>query len=144
MTTVATKVIEVHHETDPKKVIWDALDKWLPKIQDVTGGDAVVCIYERPAHKVMRGPNGEEIKFDMSQTSRNAEDKFQGVVGLLVKVGPHFEEKCQDKLGVVPKVGDWVTFRNQDCFSFVLGERSMRQLEGQMIRKILTDPDAII
>lgn len=135
--TVATKVIEVVHEKDPKDVIWEDLKGWLDRIEPL-GKDAVVCVYERP-QKMKSGlympDNADRVK----------EDKFQGVVGLVVKLGPNFHAH-REFLGVTDpiKVGDWVAFRTQDCVSFVLGSRAMRQVEGQFLRQRLADPDCII
>lgn len=135
--TVATKVIEVIHDEDPKVVINRDLKGWIEKVEPL-GHDAVVCVYERP-QKMKSGlymPDG---------ASRVAEDKFQGVVGLVVKLGPNFHEKRRE-IGVIDpiKVGDWVSFRTQDCVAFVLGNRAMRQLEGHFLRQRLADPDCII
>lgn len=138
MSTVATKVMEVEHDMDPKKVINDALKGWIDRVQP-TSGDAIVCVYERP--EKLRG-SGLIIP---DTASRRSEDKFQGVVGLLVKVGPAFGKHKQAlALDQMPKVGDWVAFRNQDCSSFVLGDRSMRLIEGHFIRMVLKDPDCIV
>lgn len=136
--TVATKVLEVVHDKDPKTVIWDSLKGWIDRIQP-TSGDVVVCVYERP--EKLRG-SGLIIP---ETASRRAEDKFQGVVGLIVKVGPEYA-KHKQALGMekMPDVGDWIAFRNQDCSSFVLGDRSMRLLQGDFIRMVLADPDVII
>lgn len=135
---VATRVIEAQHDEDPKKVINKALKGWIERIHP-TGGDAILCVYERP----------EKIKGTsllLPETAqRRTEDKFQGVVGLLVKVGPNFA-KHHKVLGLDPplKVGDWVAFRNQDTNSFILGDRSMRRMEGQFILMRLDDPDCIV
>lgn len=138
MSTVATNVIEVQHDKDPKQVIMDDLKGWLDRIRP-TSGDCVVCVYERP----------EKIKGSgliiPETAARRAEDRFQGVVGLIVKIGPAFS-KHKQALGMdpMPAVGDWVAFRNQDCSSFVLGSRSMRLLQGDFIRMVLADPDCIV
>lgn len=136
--TVATRVLEVVHDKDPKQVIWDALKDWIDRIQP-TSGDCVVCVYERP--EKLRGSG-----LIMPETaSRRAEDKFQGVVGLIVKIGPDFAKHKQaigfDKM---PQIGDWVAFRTGDCVAFTLGDRSMRLLQGNFIRMVLQDPDCII
>jgi len=138
MSTVATKVLEVVHDKDPKQVIWDALQGWIDRIQP-TSGDVVVCVYERP----------EKLKGSgliMPETaSRRSEDKFQGVVGLIVKVGPEYgKHKAALGLDRMPTVGDWIAFRNQDCSAFTLGDRAMRLLQGDFIRLVLKDPDCII
>lgn len=139
MSQVATNVIEVDHEgKDPKKVIHSALKGWIERIHP-TGGDVVVCVYERP--EKLKG-SGLIIP---ETASRRMEDKFQGVVGLIVKLGPDFS-KHKRALGLerLPQIGDWVAFRTQDCSAFVLGSRSMRMMEGQFIRLVLDDPDCIV
>lgn len=136
--TVATEVMEVDHQgIDPKSVIWAAMKGWLEHIQP-TGGDVVVCVYERP----QKSRGGLIIP---ETASRVSEDKFQGVVGLIVKVGPDYgKHKRALGLEAMPKVGDWIAFRTGDCIAFTLGKRAMRLLEGQFIRLLINDPDAII
>lgn len=135
--TVASKVIDVVHDKDPKKVILDSLKGHIERVQP-TSGDVIVCVYERP--EKMR--SGLVIP---DTASRRSEDRFQGVVGLIVKTGPEYG-KHRQALGMekMPAVGDWIAFRNQDCSSFVLGDRSMRLLQGDFIRLVLDDPDCII
>lgn len=145
MSTVATKVIPVSHKTDPKKVIWDALKGHLDKVE-VTSGDVLVCVYERPTTIKMKDALGREVEFDIGATSRTQEDKFQGIVGMVVKVGPSFHEKHSRMLGLEARLalGDWVAFRTNDAISFVLEDRAMRLLEGNFIRMRLADPDCVI
>jgi len=135
--TVATNVIQVKHHQDPKKLIWADMEGWLDKIQP-TGSDCVICVYERPKETA-----GGILMPETS--SRVSEDKFQGVVGLIVKLGPNYGTH-ERALGLkpMPQVGDWVAFRTVDCVAFTLGNRSMRLLQGNFIRMILTSPDAII
>lgn len=139
--TVATETTAAVHDKDPKKVIWDALKGEIERIQP-TSGDCIVCVYERP--EMMQMKSG--VKLLMPATaSRRAEDKFQGIVGMIVKIGPEFS-KHKQALGLeeMPKVGTWVAFRTGDCVPFTLGNRAMRLLQGDFIRMILQDPDAII
>lgn len=139
--SVATSVIPVVHTIDPKTVITNALKGWIDRIQP-TGGDLIVCVYERPKEIDLGG--GKKL-YTPDNYSRTAEDKFQGVVGLIVKLGPEFGKHKQALgLDVMPKIGDWVAFRTQDCMAFTLGDRAMRLLEGQFIRMILADPDCVI
>lgn len=135
---VATEVMEVEHEIDPKTVIWKAMEGYLDRINP-TSGDIVVCVYERP--EKLRG-SGLIVP---ETASRRTEDKFQGVVGMIVKTGPEFGKHRQDLgLDVMPKVGDWIAFRTGDCIPFTLGKRAMRLLQGNHIRMLLADPDCII
>ena len=146
---VATEVIPVIHDKDPKQVIWDALNEkvelfggkqssLIDCIQP-TAGDCVVCVYERPTTMRKSGLVIPET------ASRVTEDKFQGVVGLIVKWGPE-PNKHRQELGLekMPPVGTWIAFRTGDCIPFTLGKRAMRLLQGNHIRMILTDPDVII
>lgn len=136
--TAATKVIEVVHDTDPKKVIWKALEGQLERIESLTSGDCLLCIYERP-QKMKSGLYMPET------ASRVTEDKFQGCVGLLVKTGPDFAKHrqalCLDKM---PKLGSWIFFRRQDAVTTVVGERVMCLLQGDYIRMVLKDPDVVV
>lgn len=139
--SVATKVTPVVHTKDPKQVIFDSLKGWIEKIAP-TSGDCIVCVYERP-QEIDFG-NGKKLLTPDNYT-RNTEDKFQGIVGMIVKVGPEFG-KHRQALGLdeMPKVGSWIAFRTQDCVAFTLGSRAMRLLQGDFIRMILADPDCVI
>ena len=145
MSSVATKTIQSAHKVDPKKVIWDALEGHLDKVE-VTSGDVLVCVYVRPTTIKIKGPSGEDVEFDVGSTSRAKEDQFQGVVGLVVKIGPAFHEKHYRTLGLEPrlKVGDWVAFRVGDTIPFILDARAMRIIQGDFIRMRLADPDCIL
>lgn len=145
MGTVATKAERATHAVDPKKVITDALKGWVEDVEEVTSGDCLVCVYERPSTKTIKGLNGKDIEIDLSATSRVMEDKLQGAVGLIVKVGPDFgRHRKALALDKMPAVGSWVFFRRQDGCQFVLGTRMMFLLQGDFIRLVLKSPDAII
>lgn len=149
---VATETIAVVHDRDPKDVIWDAMSEKVTLFDGgeatllscirPTAGDCVVCVYERPSEIALAG--GKKL-LTPDNYSRTAEDKFQGVVGLIVKWGPE-PNKHRQELGMdeMPKVGTWIAFRTGDCIPFTLGKRSMRLLQGNHIRMILSDPDVII
>lgn len=136
--TAATKVIDVVHEIKPEKVIWDALKGHLDRIETVTSGDCLLCIYERP-QKMKSGLYMPET------ASRVAEDKFQGCVGLLVRAGPDFA-KHRQALGLdkMPAIGSWIFFRRQDAVTTVAGDRVLCLLQGDYIRMVLKDPDVVI
>lgn len=141
---VATKTIPALHKQDPKTVINDAIKDHLPKVEP-TGHDVLVCVYERPTGIKMIDPLGREVEFDMSATSRNREDKFQGIVGLLVKIGPlAAEHGLYFNGGELPPIGSWVACPANAGVSFTLGDRMMRQLQANFIRLVLTDPDVVI
>lgn len=142
---IATEAVRMHHDKDPRKVILDALKAELPHIKAVTAGDCLICVYERPTTKKIKGLNGEDIEIDLSATDRVKEDKLQGCVGLIVKTGPDFS-KHRKALAIdpMPAVGDWIYFRRQDGCAFVLGTRMMFLLQGDFIRLVIDDPDCIV
>lgn len=151
---VATKTIAVTHNKDPKQVIWDAMNQLVVpyggkqmKLLDciyATAGDCVVCVYERPGDLGIMGLDGKPL-ITPDNNSRASEDKFQGVVGLIVKWGPD-QNRWREQMGLekMPPVGTWVAFRTGDTIPFTLGDRAMRLLQGNHIRMILQDPDVII
>lgn len=148
--SVATRAVEVIHDTEPKKVIWNKLNavsevsrdtlgglKWIDRITP-TAGDVLIAVYQRP-EKTKGGILMPET------SSRRTEDMFQGTVGLIVKTGPNYE-KHAEALGFdeMPPINTWVAFRTQDCTAFVLDDQPMRLMQGNFIRMILKDSDCII
>lgn len=142
---LATETIPVHHEKDPKDVIWEDLKGHIERIHP-TAGDILICIYERPTHKMIKGVTGDMVKLDLSGTDRVREDKTQGVVGLIVSVGPCYPERWSEQLGIdpMPGVGTWVSFRRGDGIAVTCANRVLVQLQGDFIRQVLDDPDVII
>lgn len=144
MGEVATKVIASFHKADPREVIWRSLDGLLDKVEP-TGSDLLICVYERPTIIRMKDALGRDVEFDTSATSRVKEDKFQGTVGLIVKIGPLASEHAGNfKDEKMPQIGDWVSVQVGTCISFTLGERMMRLVQANFVRLTLTDPDCII
>lgn len=90
-------------------------------VGDVSGfepftGRVLVATYVEPP-KIMKGPNGEDITFH--KTDRGlAEDRFQGKIGLVLKVGPvAFQDFGTTKFGGMKvEPGDWVMYRASDGF----------------------------
>ena len=81
-----------------------------------------------------------------------AEDRFQGKIGLVLKVGPMaFQDDAVNKFGgVTVKPGDWVMYRTSDAqeFFFVdedkpLDGASARLIEDSHIKARVADPALI-
>jgi hypothetical protein len=139
--SAAIKAYGAVHDTDPKKVIFDALKGFLEKVEP-NGADYMVCVYERPEQ--MQMDSGVKL-YIPATASRRTEDKFQGNVGLIVKAGPNVDDHAHRfHGGKVPQVGDWVGFSTTDAIQFVLGERMIRLLKADFVRFVLTDPDCVI
>ena len=81
-----------------------------------------------------------------------AEDRFQGKIGLVLKVGPTAfkDDKTVTFGGVIVKPGDWVMYRTSDAeeFGFVdekspLDFTSARLIQDTLIKGRVTDPERI-
>lgn len=75
------------------------------------------------------------------------EDRFQGKVGLLLKVGPmafKFDKSGQYHLeGDKPAVGDWVIYRPSDAWEISINGVSCRIIRSCLIRGAVNDPATI-
>lgn len=133
---VQSATIEVIHDKDPKRVIFDAVKGYVDDIE-VNGVDILTVVYERP-EKTVGG-----IIMPETSSARN-EDKYQGIVALVVKTGPNIEKHAERfKDGKVPQVGDWVMYRTRDSDPFLMGKRTARLIEVQMVRAIVKRPDMV-
>lgn len=132
--TVQSKALEMIHTVDPRQEIFDATRDYVKDIE-INGVDILTVVYIRP----------ELTKGGIILTkSYREEDRFQGIVALVVKVGPNVEKyKEQFKDGNLPKVGDWVMYRTRDSDPFLMGDRTARLVEVQMIKGIVARPDMV-
>ena len=110
----------------------------------------LVATYIAPA-KVMKGPNGENVIL-YEADSTQAENRFQGKVGLVMKFGPNaFKDDSVAKFGGVEiRPGDWVMYRPSDGHELFIRDRrkfneglSCRLIEDVFIRGRVTDPSLI-
>lgn len=104
-----------------------------------------------PPPKMMKGPNGENIEFHEPDNAMS-ENRFQGKVGLVMKVGPTaFQDDSVAKFGgVMIRPGDWVMYRPSDGHELFIRDRrkfndglSCRLIEDVFIRGRVTDPSLI-
>jgi hypothetical protein len=119
------------------------------KLGDLSGLDlfhneVMVATYS-PPNKVFKGPNGEDIEFHQTDKSRD-EDRFQGKVGLVVKLGPlAFKDDGPYKFGGVNvAVGDWVFYRASDGWEYFKTDKTggvpCRVFEDTQIKGRVSDP----
>lgn len=134
--SVASQAIAMVHDTDPKQQILDDVAPYIGAIEPMAD-QIIVGVYERP-EKTAGG-------IILSQTYR-AEDRFQGIVGLVLKMGPiAFTEDETHRFGdVKPRVGDWILFNTGETWSFLLGKRKCRQLYDVNVRGIVARPDVVM
>lgn len=69
------------------------------------------------------------------------EDEYQGVVGLVLQMGPEAEKIAEEING--PKVGDWIVYSIRDSWSQTLNGAPCRLLHYERIRMRISDPKLI-
>lgn len=125
--------------SDPKGSLWESLgdtvDHVTPKPYEL-----IVATYIRP----------EQTKGGIFIPDRTlTEDRFQGKVGLLLKLGEFcFEDDAKTKWGSFkPAVGDWVIYRASDAWEVFLGDgregTSCRFLHESSIVGLTDNPELI-
>ena len=109
--------IRVLHVKDPAQEIMDDIGWIIDGLQPI-GAEVLIAMYERVGKGEAKTAGGLIIP-DIKGGAAT-EDKFQGKVGLVVKMGPiAFDEDDTHRWGdVKPKVGDWVIININETFSF--------------------------
>lgn len=126
------------HAEDPKQKLREAVGD-LSGIE-VMHNQILVAIYLRP-EKTAGG-------LILADVTRN-EDRYQGKVGLVLKMGPlAFQDDARnDFKGQRVEIGDWIGYRVQDGWSLVVngpdGKVDCRMLEDVHIKLRLDGPDEI-
>lgn len=78
--------------------------------------------------------------------STKQEDIYQGKVGLILKTGPKAFDRDWQKLygdNVIPKAGDWVTFKVYDSWQQKINGEPCRQMNDDQIRAVVSNPDMV-
>jgi len=126
--------LKMLHDKDPKAVILDA-------VGDLSGyhpgpSKVVVGIYERP-EKTAGGIIITEGK--------KKEDIYQGVVGLVLAVGPGaFEDDDMNKFhGFKVSVGDWIEYKTSDTEKVSINGKMCRRLSDTLVKARIEHPDMI-
>lgn len=126
------------HDTDPRKEI---MKKVKAQIADMVlfGNAILVATYKRP--KMARYKS-----LDLALPDSD-EDKHQGKVGLVIKLGPmaYKDDDTVQFHGQEVKVGDWVVYRPADGWALTLAENQVdcRMLVEASIRMRIPSPDAV-
>ena len=111
----------------------------------------LVATYISPKRSLGKGPDGVEIFLETPDNTQ-AEDRFQGKIGLVLKCGPNaFHDDGVAKFGgVTLKPGDWVIYRPSDGHEIYIRDRRQRNeglpcrlIEDVFIRGRVTDPSLI-
>lgn len=128
------------HEVDPKKEI---MKKVRPSLADMTlyGNAILVATYKPP-----RKARFKTLTLDIPDSLAD-EFKYQGKVGLVLKLGPmaYKDDDAVQFHGQEVKVGDWVVYRPSDGWALTLSENQVdcRMLVEASIRMKIVSPDAV-
>jgi co-chaperonin GroES (HSP10) len=135
--------VRILHKKDPAQEIWDDIG-WVINGLTVTGADVLLAMYERVGQGEAKTERG--IIIPDFKGGAATEDKYQGKVGLVVKMGPvaFQEDETHKWSGVHPQVGDWVLINVNEAFSFdvpVYRNSSMRvgSPDGQRRMRLVQD-----
>lgn len=126
--------MKMAHAIDPKTELLQEVGDI--KEVEIFNNQILCAIYIRP----------QKTKSGIILTEKYVdEDKYQGKVGLVLKMGP---EAFVDDSGkwfknMKIKVGDWVVFRPSDGWSVSINGKSCRILDDVAIRGRVQSPDII-
>lgn len=130
--------VAMRHLVDPKNEIWDDVREYLDDVEPL-GTDVLIAVYVRPE----RTAGG--IIVDLGDKGMKHEDRYQGKVGLVLKMGPAAfrEDEAHNWGGRAPKIGDWIAVNVGDTWSCELGKRRCRIVEDVHCKLIVQRPDII-
>jgi hypothetical protein len=134
---------------NPKKALLDSAGALTD--YEVFHNLVLVATYIEPP-RMMKGPNGENIPFHMTDKSL-LELRFQGKMGLVLKCGPlAFKDDSIAKFGgITIEPGDWVLYRPSDGIELFIKDHmglandglACRLIEDSLIKGRVTDPSLI-
>lgn len=130
----ATGAVQMAHTKDPRAELQTSVTPHLKGVE-LIGSEILVATYIRP--EMTRGG------IVLPGASRD-EDKFQGVSGLVLMLGPlSFVDDETHKFPVKPKVGDWVVYRTSNTVGIHVGKTHCRFVEDMHVYMIVPHPDLV-
>ena len=123
------------HESDPKTEILSKVGN-LEHVE-VFHNQILVATYVRP-HRTKSGIYLSDKTVD--------EDKYQGKVGLVLKMGPQafVSDEKTDFHGFKVEVGDWIFYRPSDGWPTTINSVDCRMFDNEfLIRGRISSPDAV-
>ena len=130
-------------DEDPAVPIRLRINEYLNDIR-IGGADVLVGVWEPSRENKTAGG------IILTDKSRD-EYAFQGVTGLILKIGPHAfnTQKTQrwflndEGEADPPRVGEWVSFNFKQGEAFKLGKQMCRLVQDEYILMRLTRPDLV-
>jgi len=122
------------HDTDPREALLEKVGS-LESVE-LFNNQVLVAIYVRP-EKTRSG-------IILADTTRD-EDKSQGKVGLVVKLGSDAFDDPSGKWfnGTKLEIGDWVFFRASDGWAISINQVPCRILDDTNVRGRVQQPDQV-
>lgn len=142
--TLAEIAERIGRGDDPKEAILASIDPQFLADYEVFHNQVLIATYIRSD----KSKGGIYLGGDRTR----AEDRFQGSVGLVLKVGPGAfkDDRVNQFFGVSVKEGDWIHFRTSDAreFFFVdprtrLDGTSVRLIEDVHVKGRIQDPESV-
>lgn len=141
---MAQSIDRLSRATDPKTAIIKEIGQDVIDSYRLLEDDVLIGTYIRP----------ERTKGGIILTDRSKEeDRFQGKVGLLLKMGPtafrydrsglynaYDKSKPNWEGCEAPQVGDWVVYRMSDAWEVSLRGVSCRIIRASLLRGAISDP----
>lgn len=126
--------MRMEHDEDPAKKIWKEIGK-LDDI-DIFNNQVLVAVYIRP-----NKTKGGILLSDQTI----GEDRFQGKVGMIVKMGPSaFVDPDQKWFnGVKMDVGNWIFFRPSDGWHVTVNGVLCRVVQDIDVKGKVPAPDTV-
>jgi len=126
--------MKMTHAVDPKIDLLEKIGD-LSEVE-VFNNNILVAIYIRP-NKTKSGI--------ILADETTEQDKYQGKVGLVVKLGNSaFEDETGRWFkGIKVNVGDWVVFRPSDGWSIAINSQPCRIMDDVVIRGRVKHPDLV-
>jgi co-chaperonin GroES (HSP10) len=122
------------HEKDPREVALESIGD----ISDVeiSGNQVLIVTYERP-EKTKSGLLLADVTKD--------EDRSQGKVGLIVKMGATAFVDPENKYGFPPDMAlhDWIFYRASEAWAVTVNGKHCRVLEDVNLRGRVSHPDVV-
>jgi co-chaperonin GroES (HSP10) len=134
----AVKALTYSEGQDPKTVILDAVNGKQEQIEMLGGGITKVLVATAPSCSKSKGG----VIFSDKRTD---EARFQGKVGLILKIGFMAFESTDGYQygGAVPAVGDWVFYKPSDGWEVAINGVPCRFIDDDCILGRISDIEAI-
>lgn len=143
MSGLISAALQFQHETDPAVAIRLRVAEHLDNLR-IGGEDVLVGVWQPPKESRTKGG------IIIADKTRD-EYQFQGVTGLVLKMGPLAYKTERTRSWFVdgdgeadpPKIGDWVSFNFKQGEAFLLVDQPCRIVGCQYVLMVIPRPDLV-